>query len=51
MLFRSVGTGGGSLEQGQVQVRVYDEAGGFYGIYAYQTDRGRYQPVKMFLGD
>ncbi len=46
-----VGTGGGSLEQGQVQVRVYDEAGGFYGIYEYQTDRGRYQPVKMFLGD
>ena len=36
---------------GPGQVRVYDEAGGFYGIYEYQTERGRFQPVKMFLGD
>lgn len=29
--------------------RVYDEAGKFYGIYAFFAMKGRFQPVKMFL--
>lgn len=29
--------------------RVYDEAGKFYGIYAFLAMKGRFQPVKMFL--
>ena len=31
------------------QTRVYDEAGKFYGIYAFLAMKGRLQPVKMFL--
>ena len=31
------------------QTRVYDEAGKFYGIYAFLAMKGRFQPVKMFL--
>lgn len=31
------------------QTRVYDEAGKFYGIYAFFAMKGRFQPVKMFL--
>lgn len=30
-------------------IRVYDEDHRFYGIYAYDNSRLRYQPVKMFL--
>lgn len=30
-------------------VRVYNEEGRFYGIYAYKEEVSRYQPVKMFL--
>lgn len=35
-------------EPGQ-KVRIYDTAGRFYGIYAYDAIEGRYIPVKMFL--
>ena len=31
------------------QTGVYDEAGKFYGIYAFLAMKGRFQPVKMFL--
>lgn len=31
------------------QVRVYDEAGRFYGIYQYDKEAGDFKPVKMFL--
>lgn len=31
------------------QVRVYDEAGRFYGIYQYDKKAGDFKPVKMFL--
>lgn len=31
------------------QTRVYDEAGKFYGIYAFLAMKGMFQPVKMFL--
>lgn len=31
-------------------VRVYRPGGGFAGIYAYSAEKGRYMPVKMFLG-
>lgn len=31
------------------QVRVYDEAGRFYGIYQYDKEAGDFRPVKMFL--
>lgn len=31
------------------QVRVYDEAGKFYGIYRYEEEKGMFYPVKMFL--
>lgn len=31
-----------------VQVRVYDEAGHFYGIYGYEESRKSFVPVKMF---
>lgn len=31
-------------------VRVYRPAGSFAGIYAYSAEKGRYMPVKMFLG-
>ena len=31
------------------QVRVYDRAGTFYGIYAYREDGDMFWPVKMFL--
>lgn len=30
-------------------VRVYKESGEFYGIYAYDAEKHRYQPVKVFL--
>ena len=30
-------------------VRMYDTAGRFYGIYAFEKQRGQYRPVKMFL--
>lgn len=32
-----------------VRVKVYDMEGRFYGIFAYSDEKGRYQPVKMFL--
>lgn len=31
------------------QVRVYNEAGRFYGIYQYDKEAGDFKPVKMFL--
>lgn len=31
------------------QVRVYDEAGRFYGIYRYESENKMFYPVKMFL--
>ena len=31
------------------QVRVYDNNGKFYGIYAFQVMTGNFKPVKMFL--
>ena len=31
------------------RVRMYRPDGSFAGIYAYEPDRGRYRPVKMFL--
>jgi len=34
---------------GTIEVRVYNEDGEFYGIYAYQKDERKYKPVKMFL--
>lgn len=34
---------------GSGRVRVYDEAGRFYGVYGYDSVRRRMQPVKMFL--
>lgn len=33
----------------QQEVRVYDETNKFYGIYAYDENAHRFQPVKMFL--
>lgn len=32
-----------------IRVKVYDMEGRFYGIFAYSDEKGRYQPVKMFL--
>ena len=32
-----------------IRVKVYDTEGRFYGIYAFSDEKGRYQPVKMFL--
>lgn len=37
------------LCRGQVQARIYDEDGTFYGIYAYDAEKQRMKPVKMFL--
>lgn len=30
-------------------VRVYDEAGRFYGVYTMKQQEGRFVPKKMFL--
>ena len=38
-----------SLAPGE-QVRVYDKAGRFYGMYAWEEPEQFYKPVKMFLG-
>lgn len=38
----------GSLEE-EEQLRMYDEAGRFYGIYRYDEERKEIRPVKMFL--
>lgn len=35
---------------GDEKVRIYDEAGEFYGIYQYRQQEQRFKPVKMFLG-
>ena len=32
-------------------VRIYNEAGRFYGIYAYEENKHWYKPVKMFLSE
>ncbi len=32
------------------QVRVYDGAGGFVGVYGYEAEKRRYRPFKVFLG-
>lgn len=37
------------LSTDREQVRVYDEAGRFYGIYQYDKEAGDFKPVKMFL--
>ncbi len=38
-----------SCFQQDEQVRVYDEAGRFYGVYRYACDNRMFYPVKMFL--
>ncbi len=42
-------TAEGSVYPKEQWVRVYREDGSFAGIYAYQEEKRRYQPVKMFL--
>lgn len=37
-----------NFQEGQ-KVRVYDQDGGFVGIYQYEADKQVYKPVKMFL--
>ena len=37
-----------SLQEAE-QIRMYDEAGRFYGIYQYYSERDEARPVKMFL--
>jgi len=32
------------------RIRIYDEAGRFYGVYGWQEEERRFKPVKMFLG-
>lgn len=39
----------GILYEPESRVRVYNTEGRFYGIYAYDKEKDRYQPVKMFL--
>lgn len=34
---------------GQLQLKVYDEDGRFYGIYGFSNEKNRFEPVKMFL--
>lgn len=41
-------SGNASLQDGE-QVRMYDEAGRFYGIYQYLSEPDEARPVKMFL--
>ncbi len=33
---------------GGERIRIYDEKGVFWGLYAYEPETGRYKPVKMF---
>lgn len=47
--FCPVQTSEGRIYEAGEWVRVYNEDGRFYGIYAYEEEKCRYKPVKMFL--